>query len=345
MFCENCGNELPEGASFCAKCGSRMVSELKASSAMSGESVATESGEKTGSISLYAIMSVVLCVVISLLGISASMIYLIRQATSEDAIDSMVKEIDISEIKVEFLENEKVSTIADFISNYYNEDVSSDQIETLLNKKFVRKFVAEKLNVYVEDLFYETGDGIIEEKELKELLIKNADDITKITGFRMSEDDAQLVIDDLKKNGILENTDLSVYRENNPRPFSLIKNSLSYWMMALLLIFSLLLMVSIFLIQDKKIKGLCFMSASLIAIGIGDLLAGIMSSSLVTTLNRNLELGRKFWQQVFMPVRTTGIRLGIIMIVLGVICCLIYILIKVINEKNVGVFTKIQPKK
>ena len=65
------------------------------------------------------------------------------------------------------------------------------------------------------------------------------------------------------------------------------------------------------------------------------LLFSLLVRSCVSTLNTNINMGRNFWKQVIKPVQIMNLNLGIIFVVVGAVFWLIYILMKVIQNKTI----------
>lgn len=286
------------------------------------------------------VLSVIFCILIVLIGIWCSVIFLVRHVCSEDVIDSVVKEIDLSRIEVGFLteDGDKIK-LAEYISDYADDMFpipwSEDDVEELLNQKFIKNFAADKVNDYVRDLFYETGEGEIKASELERLLKKHEDDIYEITGIHLLEDDFTYMVEMMKQENTLENTALSVYRDENPGTFSLMKNLFSYWMLSLLLILVALLIFGIFLIQGKKLNGFCYLGISLVVTGVANLLTSLfIADSLAKKMERSMELGLKFWRSLFSPIQKASVSLGLFLTVPGVICILVYVVTKMVGNRT-----------
>lgn len=350
MVCEKCGNMIQAGEKFCMKCGNSMEPEQQLNKTYEEKKMQVESeaegsaGGKGGS----KVLSVMLCILIVLLGVSASTIFVVRHAVSEEEVENLVDEVDISEIKVGFLMGgSKTTTLAETVSGfgqkYFDNALTSKDAAKIMDEKFIRKFVSKKLNDYVEDIFYETGDGIIEEDELESLLEKNAEKMQEITGLYFGEEEISFLMKEMQTDDALKNTDLSAYRDENPAPFSLVKNLLSYWLMSLFLILAVLLIVYIFYLQKKKIKGFFYLGVSVIAVGVTEFVLAALVSRLGVELNGTISFGRKFWQLLFEPVRTMGTSIGIVLVIAGIVCLLIYFIPQAIRNKKNGAVVKMRP--
>lgn len=338
MFCENCGSELPEGALFCNECGSRQNQTEVPQQETAGIEVqepVKKAGQPATAGHKSRVLSVIFSILIVLAGISVGLILMVRSALSESAVDNLVNDLDFAELEVGFMEDADRSEtlpelLVDVVQDNYmgrksKKDIEKD-MEKLLNKKFVKKFVSKKLNAYVEDLFHETGDGVIETEELEDLLVDNIDEIYELTGFTLNEMEINYILAEMEKDDALEATDLSKYRRKSPVTFFLIKNMFSYWMAAIWVILSILFTAGVFLVQNEKRKGLSQMGINLTVIGIIDFILGICTGLTASILNSNINLGMNFWKALFAPAMRMGIIVGIIFAVVGIILYMIYII-------------------
>lgn len=294
-------------------------------------------------------LSVLICILMIIFGVYAETIFLARSATGKAAVAALVKDLDVSEIRINF-GGEEDDTLADYIvdqaGGVFKEYITKTKVRKLLKQGFVTKFLEEKINDYVGDIFGETGKGIVEVREIKKLLERNDDAIFDIIDPEMKTyfpgDPYDYLEEELEKYGTLEMTDLSRYRTEQPLVFSLIKNLLSYWMLALLLVLILALAVGVFLLQQRRIKGFCYVGVSLIIIGIVSLAVSFTTGIIASGLEQGIGFEREFWQQILAPVRIKGLMVGIILAVLGAACYVTYIVVKAVQKKRAGAPTETQ---
>lgn len=335
MYCKNCGTVLADDALFCAECGFRMGEEeqqAKEQKESGKENVPKRSGKK-GNVPL----SIVLSILIVLLGTCASVIFLLRHMVSEDVLDSAVKALNVSEARLNFLE--ETPTITELIRQNLDPEMqrymTDEGMEKLLSEKFVRRFVSDKVSDYVEDILKNTGEGIIETKEIEKLLEQNRALIFEDTLFIIEEGESHQLVSRLEE--LLEQTDLSLYRDEDPGVFRLIRCFSSYGIAAALLTLAVLAAAGIFALQDRKSKALSYLGADLLLIGALDLAAGGMGDPLVSLLNRTVGLGRGFWRALLDPVWSRSLVQGGILAAAGVILCLLYIAIRAAHRKNTSI--------
>lgn len=295
-------------------------------------------------------LSVLICILMIIFGVYAETIFLVRSATGKEAVAALVKDLDVSEIRMNF-GGEEGDTLADYIvdqaGGVFREYITKRKVQKLLKQEFVTKFLEEKINDYVGDIFGETGKGVVEVREVKKLLERNDDAIFEIIDPEMKTyfpgDPYDYLEEELERYGTLEMTDISSYREEQPLVFSLVKNLLSYWMLAVLLVLTLALAVGVFLLQQRRIKGFCYVGVSLIIIGIVSLSVSFMTGIIASGLERGIGFDRELWQQILAPVRTKGLIVGIILAVLGAVCYVINIVGKAVQKKRAGAPAETQP--
>lgn len=288
-------------------------------------------------------LSVLICILMVILGMYAEAIFLVRSATGKEAVAALVKDLDVSEIRMNF-GGEEGDTLADYIvdqaGGVFKEYITKRKVQKLLKQEFVTKFLEEKINDYVGDIFGETGKGVVEVREIKKLLERNDDTIFEIIDSEMKTyfpgDPYDYLEEELEKYGTLEMTDISGYRAEQPLVFSLIKNLLSYWMLAVLLVLMLALAVGVFLLQQWRIKGFCYVGVSLIIIGIVSLAVSFTTGIMASELEQGIGFERELWQQILAPVRTKGLIVGIILAVSGAVCYVINTVGKAVQKKRAG---------
>lgn len=338
MFCENCGSVINEEMKFCDKCGAAVKGNKKA-----------PVREKA----IIKVLSVFLCVLLVLSETCAGIIWLVRSAASQDAVDDFVDHISIAEIRVNALvHSEKKKELAAYIAENAEGDTAGYMTEENLVKffktRFFKDFAKDMLNVYVRDLFKNTGDGVITKDDLEDLLDENQVEICKILGIEdiRTEDEYMSVISTREiwtnvKRSVLdaeylkdvwEYSDLSEYRNDHPQAFSMIRTLCSYWMAGILLAVSICLAVGLFFLQVKKAKWFCYMGSSMLITGIMIFIPGLLTGVLADKLRKALDLGKEFWQLLLEPVKSSSLRVGGGLMAAGTLMILIYISVRVIQN-------------
>ena len=227
MECTNCGETMENDAQYCPKCGKKILEGEESCKEITTElnmsevqKIKMNNKSARGKKKICNVLSIICCVLTIILGIGSSLIFLVRSATSEEAVDNLVDAKILSDIKIGFLleDADKKQTISDYIMENLDDEfivnfnLSKDDVKEFLNEKCVRTFVKNKLNDYIEDLFMETGDGIVESDEIKELLEDSAKSFYEDFGYYLSESDCEYISELIEKEGILKNTELTIYR-------------------------------------------------------------------------------------------------------------------------------------
>lgn len=351
MFCQNCGTVLDDGVLFCKECGfkvedatpqelQREVQSVAVKREPAGEDREKEKQSRRHQGKAARIfLSILFSVFIVFLGIGASITFLLRHVVSEDVINSTVKALDISEAKLCFIEGSPTITelIQDNAEPEIKNSLTDERLEKLLGERFVRKFVSDKINNYVGDILHNTGEGIIAGKEIEKLLEKNKETISKDINCWIDDGEIHQIVSRLGE--LLDQTDLSLYRDENPQIFWLIRCLASYWTAVVFLALAALLLAGIIFAQTEKANGLIYLGIDMILVGIFSFAVSGITGNLVTLLNRTVGLGRKFWKTLFESVGNMGIKQGIVLAAVGVVCFLIAWVLKILSRKkrNAGV--------
>lgn len=355
MFCRHCGAQIPDEAVFCTACGQKVERQTTVpepqKDALSTQRTEPVKKEKPamGKAACVA-LSVLICILMIIFGVYAETIFLVRYATGKGAVAALVKDLDVSEIRMNF-GGEEGDTLTDYIvdqaGGVFKEYITKTKVRKLLKQEFVTKFLEEKINDYVGDIFGETGKGVVEVREVKKLLERNDDAIFEIIDPEMKTyfpgDPYEYLEEELERHGTLDMTDISRYRTEQPLVFSLIKNLLSYWMLALLLVLTVALAVGAFLLQQRRIKGFCYMGISLFIMGIVSLSVSFMTGIIASGLEQSIGFDRELWQQILVPVRTMGMIVGIILAVLGAAGYVTYMVGKAARKKSAETPAETQP--
>jgi hypothetical protein len=322
MFCSNCGNQVSENDMFCPACGQPVEAQTGAAAADAWNVSAQPKGKHTIITVLLSVLIVILCTL-------ASAVYILRSVVNENAIDSFVDEIDVSEVKVGFVDGSRNDSLTEAVLEYSQEltnaPLTEREAEKILEEDFVRDFVSDKMNDYVDDFLHNTGDGVIEAKEIEKLLEKNRDEIEDITGYYLTDTDIQNIYDRVKKD--LRKTELSDYRDDYSSSFALVRSLMSYPFMFIMVFLAVVCVVVIAILSSDRLTALRCAGISLVITGILDLIIGLLIGGAATKLNSAVALGKKFWSQLLSPAKSAGIATGLVLAVIGAVCIVIYAVI------------------
>ena len=325
MFCKRCGSKIMEGMEYCSQCGYRNSTGTDVPENQE-ERKSTAKG-KNGRKAVNSVLAVIIVIILGVFLICLSTIYSIREATSEESIGKLTRELDFSKIKVDiFGEDSRGVTLAEFISDNTHPDykmyLDDSSIEELLKQKFVRKFAEKKLNDYIGDLFDGTGEGEFTRDEFVDLLNDNMYDIYQVTGLYMDENTVSTIADDMGDD-FFQSTSLYEIRSENHKVFEFVRWMFSYWMMIVMGIIIILLIGCVIMIQDRKAAAASYVGTGILVAGIIDIVIACLNGVAVDVFNSNLPLGRKFWQLILESVRSNYIQSGCILVVTGVVVLIV----------------------
>ncbi|MBE3141580.1 MAG: hypothetical protein IMZ53_13475, partial [Thermoplasmata archaeon] len=291
---------------------------------------------------------ILLSIIFFLLGTTAFTIYIIRNTTSQEAITQIVKDIDVSTIHVGNVlnsdsdEDYENMTLAEWI--YENADreicekynISEESIETILEKYSVKTFLAEKLSEYFDDLYRDSGTGIIASKEIVNLIKKNSSVVYKATGYQFTNSDYDEIAAVLFDDGILDTVSLNSLESSMGINLSIIiRWTLSYYTFAALSVLMLLLLICIFLINRKLFQPTSlYIGIPFCAAGIIFTAAGVLINTLVKVINSYVPIGESLLKTLLSQVRRDCIKAGLIILAIGIVFIGCHIIINKIKQRK-----------
>lgn len=112
-----------------------------------------------------------LAVFVVVSGTVVSAISLLRHMAGVEVVGNAINGLDISDARLCFLEDSPTveELIWKNVDLLWQSVVQKERIEELLDERFVRRFVSDKVNDYVEDILKETGNGVIEVRDVEKL--------------------------------------------------------------------------------------------------------------------------------------------------------------------------------
>lgn len=311
MYCGNCGSEIPNNSTFCGVCGAPV-------------------GHKK-----HIFACILLTIFVILFGFTASLVVIARKSIDESSIRKFVKSIDISDIDAEFINGSSADTLSEYICEVswdeFGIKLSEGDVEEILDEDYVRNFLSDKIDDYIEDLLYETGDGSIDVDELIDFLEKNNDSFAKITGYSFSDYDLDNIKDSLRKP--LKSTRLSNYRDDYESGFGVVRNLLSYGFMAIMAGLAGICAIVIIILSQPKSSSLINIGVSCGIIGVLDFALALRIGTMAHQFNKVWELGTRFWQKLLSPMKNAGIVTGLVFLLIGVILLIVGCLCKQAKNK------------
>ncbi len=357
--CTQCGTELSGEERFCPKCGHVVEKETQAQVAAAPKTemqaqVTAAPEMKTADVSptvteqpasgrrgkkltpLSVVLSILICLVLILLGIGASLTGIVKMSLGETAIETAVGNVELAELKTGQLSGsgQKNETLPQMIYDSIEpgfkeympeEEEALEAIEEILEEDFVKDFLAEKTQDYVSDILTGSGDGRIKVKEVTDLIRKNRKKLEDLTQgkYRISDSDIEDVREYLEQNHVLEDLDLSELQDENETAFDLVQNLFSYWMLGLLAGLFVLFVVLLFLANRRFRRSMVYLGISLLLVGAADVTLAIMTGRISGLLNDMLRLGEKFYGALLSPVRTNSFIVGGCTLLVGLLALIL----------------------
>ncbi len=372
--CGNCGTVLPDEARFCVKCGTfveRQVqpSEEEAAAVQVSEEVQTaeepqvteeapaeqeedkpaaevsekaKKEKKGGHRVLRGMLTALLCIVLFVIGLTASVTFSVRRITSESSLTEMVMEADFTEIKTGFLTgNGRKETLPEML---YNESTHLQQqfysvrdLERLVNRDFVKEFVAEQLSQYMDDIFRNRGEGIIETEEVEEFLLDNSEAINKTLGVDWSDTAYRYLAEFVESSGMEKASDLSEIKEQFGGIFLAVRILFSYPVIILMAVIMILLIWAILAVNKASNGAFYAVSVSFFVLAMLPLAMAVFGFFGASALDKAVALGTDFYKAVLHPVRNQGLILGGAFVAVGLIMITVAAIktkIKKVKEKK-----------
>ena len=369
--CTQCGTELSGEERFCPKCGHVVEKETQGQAAaapktetqaqfaavpetkaqvqfvaapemktadvsptVTEQPVSGRRGKKLTPLSV--VLSILICLVLILLGIGASLAGIVKMSLGETAIETAVGNVELAELKTEQLSGsgQKNETLPQLIYDSIDpefkeympeEEEALEAIEEILEEDFVKDFLAEKTQDYVNDILTGSGDGRIKVKEVTDLIRKNRKKLEDLTQgkYRISDSDIEDVREYLEQNHVLEDLELSELQDENETAFDLVQNLFSYWMLGLLAGLFVLFVVLLFLANRRFRRSMVYLGISLLLVGAADVTLAIMTGRISGLLNDMLRLGEKFYGALLSPVRTNSFIVGGCTLLVGLLALIL----------------------
>lgn len=317
--CSQCGAPLDKGANFCGQCSYPVIKKQKSKA-------------------VRVMVSFLFSVLIILLGSLSAFGLSLRYMTRPDGIVKIVEEIEFAEIKTGFIsDNSKKETlpelIHDSIPGALQKFFELKDIEKLVEKDFVKEFAAEQLSQYIEDVFYDTGDGVLETEEMEDFFDENDKGISKALGHDLTSSMYDSIIMYLEDEDIEKHTDLSELREDNEEIFTVIRIMGSYPVLIGCAVLCVVLLIGICCINGAS-------SGAFKGMGINFAFLATMQFALVAVipqiqslLEDEASFGSNFYEAVFSPLKNQSVILGCAFLGVFVIFFFIGVIRKKVERK------------
>lgn len=157
--------------------------------------------EKKKKVRTYAslaknIVSLVFFALSLVFGITASTLFLVRESLTTQSVSQSVKNMTLGDTGIGFWFGQQGQdvTLDEYMTDVFNSSgvvsVQQKDVKKLLDSAFVKNFVTDRLNGYISDFMYGTGEGSI-----------NVDEVMSLLGDNWAEVSVKLGIDNAKVNG------------------------------------------------------------------------------------------------------------------------------------------------
>lgn len=295
------------------------------------------------------VFAVILCIFAFVAGVAANAMYFVKDFTSEtvvkEVVQETVKELDIQKVGTELLSKVEIDGVemkdddltGMIVENLAKSDmhVTEEEVSQLLEEQFIKDFLADKANDYVDDFLNETGTGVITEKELAELVKDNKEVIEDTLDITIEEEDIDKIEEYLVENVQLsEKTELAQIKKDADLPMKQIQIIFSLPLLIGLLAACALLFVLVFIIKGKPMRGLRPVGITLLLIGIVDLAAGLLSGRLPAIVDSFVGIGERYLVPLFTPIRSVALRTGGIVTGVGAVLIIAGIVVSAITASK-----------
>ena len=362
MYCTECGNKNEDADNYCASCGAKMLGTgtfSEAASAPTMEGSGTYWTPYASAPSAYVLeptpilpvgptvldkqkrslglvlASTALCVFLFIFSIISLVLVVIRVSVSEQSIIETVSELNIDVLMNRF-------DIYGIIEEHAGREVLDDYglsqgtIERLLELRFVQDYVSETVSGYIEA--FARGDTAhnISKSSLLRLLERNATQIERVTGHRITEMDIRDIEDYLDESGILKETSIDSIIGNASISPSLFQWPLSQFTLVVSFLLCALIMAGLFLINRMYLR-LAFRDAG-ITIGAAGLLLFVLGLLLYILINSfaGNAIGQVLIRNFFAKFRNTMLISGLFALLAGLLLFAVNTLIAFISKRKIN---------
>lgn len=232
------------------------------------------------------LLSALLCLLLLVSTLGATVIAIVRRGTSQEALTEMLVNIELSDIPADTLigDADEDASLISWLRNqlafqhmlYGFYAVSDSKMEKYLDSE-IMPFVAEKLNEYVSSIYSGSYDASISEKELTKAVQNSRGYLSKKLGFSLSDEECSSIVDWLGDYGLegedlYETSDLSYLMEEGIGSLDVIlpvvHTLTSYWMLALLCLVAVVCVVLLVLVNRKALPVLAWAGGTLTLAGL-----------------------------------------------------------------------------
>lgn len=269
-------------------------------------------GKKTG-------ITVILSIFICLMGLLVSVAGSLRFAMRDSAIETLAQDWELSQMQITKIA--AYMSMAQFLLVMMETPgINEEGVVNLLDADYTKKFIAAKIRDYRDDFLKNNGQGRISFSELVQLEEDNRDAVCQDLQYNLSAADLERYGITWDNLALTERSALAVYRDDRPVLFAFAEIVLSVWF---LLIAALLCVpgagAAFWYLHGHSFQGYHIYGIVLIIIGVVDCGAGLLRGSLVSLVNRRLDVRGNLMTLAFTPVANMLLCIGVLSILVGMV--------------------------
>ena len=231
------------------------------------------------------IVSLVFFTLSLVFGITASTLFLVRESLTTQSVSQSVKNMTLGDTGIGFWFGQQGQdvTLDEYMTDVFNSSgvvsVQQKDVKKFLDSAFVKNFVTDRLNGYISDFMYGTGEGSI-----------NVDEVMSLLGDNWAEVSVKLGIDIH-----FGSFTLSKFRKEFPVIMNVASSLITYPAMLSMAAVAVLLWFIILFMNIRYCGGFRYIGRCMSAIGIVNLAAAGAMYVLPVVLNGIFGLGYDFY--------------------------------------------------
>lgn len=267
-FCTVCGGTMDSKTGECPRCAeadSQLAAMVPLAEQVAGD--LPESAEQTREKSKNGKrwVTVVLAFPLYLLLLLVTVLFSVRQATSQDGIQAMLQDMQPSALIGMLGLDGGAEEFCNNLSEYLEVPISLDELDEFAEESTLKEFAAAHLGAYAEDLY--TGDDAFSLKtaDVEEFLYDNHRVVEKVFDVSLTETEIREISDWLIDEETVDRLSVNALKSDVPAVFYGLHIGLSYLMVGVLLLLAILCLF--FMLKNKLSLGIYGFGIVLCVIG------------------------------------------------------------------------------
>ena len=285
------------------------------------------------------IFAVLFCIFALLFGTVAGVIAAFRHMISPEMMKKYIEDIDLGEIILGD-DRETVQTVAEFVYENIPQEVRESlqlaltQTQELMEESYVKEFVYNKVEDFVNDLYNQTGEGKVTPEEITECIRRCDREIYKLTGHEISEEELAIVQDSLEESGVLEKISVDSLREEMPA-IGLFFAVISYKTSTILAIIALVMLLVTVLLNRFRIRSLFYIGGTFFLLGGIFLIFSTAANELGRMLREALNFEFSLLGAPITVLRSDFLTGGLSILGIGVVCIVVAVLYILLRKNKI----------